>query len=196
MWSRAARILSQSIVPWQPDLDELLDLALVDKTEYELLRSLSPSDQCTKLLNELLPRKSCGAYVTFLAVLASKEEQDPIVEKLEPEAVRRRMDSSLDSRDPRWVTVVRPLLPNLVKIWHPDLDRLQALDLLNLSLEGYNDLHALPRSEQCKKLLTEILPRTGASSYDKFVRELEGQESVVVDMLRKREEDRRRYVEL
>ncbi|XP_065828798.1 uncharacterized protein [Oscarella lobularis] len=189
MWSRTAEILSHSINPWQPDLDELLDLALVDKTEYELLRSLSSSDQCTKLLNDLLPRKSCGAFATFLAVLASKEDQEPIVmivEKLE--AGKSGMSSSPPPlhEDHRWETVVRPLLPNLVKIWHPDLDRLEASDLL--SLEDYDKLDALPRSEQCKKLLTDILPQRGTSSYDKFLRELEGQESVV-DMLRKREED-------
>ena len=81
--------------------------------------------------------------------------------------------------DPRWESVVRRLLPDLVNIWRPQLDHLYSAYLV--SLEEYQSLGTLLPFDQCKKLLIEILPRKGPKAYKTFLEVLsktEGQEFI------------------
>ena len=81
--------------------------------------------------------------------------------------------------DPRWESVVRRLLPDLVNIWRPQLDRLYSACLV--TIEEYQLLSTLLPFDQCKKLLIEILPRKGPKAYETFLEVLsktEGQEFI------------------
>ncbi|XP_065840129.1 uncharacterized protein [Oscarella lobularis] len=81
--------------------------------------------------------------------------------------------------DPRWESVVRRLLPDLVNIWRPQLDHLYSAYLV--TIEEYQSLGTLLPFDQCKKLLIEILPRKGPKAYETFLEVLsktEGQEFI------------------
>ena len=191
-WESFVRPLLQELADvWTPDLDELYAVLRVDKND--LPDSLSRFELCKTLLIDILPQRGSGAYGTFLAMLPRSEEMKFIVHVLEDWEESFLTKGFLFPRvDLQWMHVVQVLLPDLVKIWRPHLQRLY--DSHILSKEEYGTLLGLPRLEQCKKLLIQILPFKKPGCYDAFLNvllETEGEDSVVVNMLRKREEERR-----
>ena len=193
-WESFVRPLLQELADvWTPDLDELYAALRVDKND--LPDSLSRFELCETLLIDILPQRGRGAYGTFLAMLPRSKEIKFIVHVLEDweeSFLTRGMFLFLRVDLFQWMHVVQVLLPDLVEIWRPHLQRLY--DSHILSKEEYDTLLGLPRFEQCKKLLTQILPFKEPGCYDAFLNvllETEGEDSVVINMLRKREEERR-----
>ena len=192
-WESFVRPLLQELADvWTPDLAELYAALRVDKND--LPDSLSRFELCETLLIDILPQRGRGAYGTFLAMLPRSKEMKFIVQVLEDWEESFLTKRSLFLRvDLRWRHVVQMLLPDLVKIWR--LHHLRRLyDLHILSKEEYDTLLGLPRLEQCKKLLIQILPFKKPGCYDAFLNvllETEGEDSVVINMLRRRKEERR-----
>ena len=93
---------------------------------------------------------------------------------------RSQMSSLIDKR---WESIVRPQFDDLVRVLNPIsfLDRLYREKLVDN--EEYQLLLTIsPSQGQSRKLLSEILPRKGPTSYNRFMkilRETEGQEHVV-----------------
>ena len=192
-WELFVQPLLQELADaWTPDLDELCTVLRLDKND--LPDSLFRNELCKTLLIDILPQRGRVTYGTFLAMLPRSKEMEFIIQVLKDwEESFLTCEFRFLRVDRRWGHVVQVLLPDLVKIWRPHyLQRLY--DLHILSKEEYDTLLGFPHFEQCKKLLIQILPYRRPGSYDLFLNvllETEEEDSVVVNMLRKREEERR-----
>ena len=192
-WDSVIRPLLPKLVDtWVPNLEKIFWQRLVTPREYVYLRTLSRLEQCRTLLVELLPEKLEGQVCNpFFKMLIEQPKVRRIMTKLQ-KVQTSDWDSLREERmdvNPQW-EYIQPLLSDIAEVWLPCLDHLFASHLL--STKEYKLLRNLSPSEQSKELLINILPRKGVRSYERFLKVLsdaEGQESVVVKRLKKREEE-------